>query len=86
MNNPGFRFGFFPFAIGVGFLIPLDLAFSCWFFHLFWHAERVIGSIMGWRAAGFPNEMAQIRGTWVGMFVFTIWMGRKYFWRIIKRK
>ena len=84
MNNPGFRFGLFPFAIGVGFLIPLDLAFSCWFFHLFWHAERVIGSIMGWRAAGFPNEMAQIRGTWVGMFVFTIWMGRKYFWRVIK--
>ena len=84
MNNPGFRFGFFPFAIGVGFLIPLDLAFSCWFFHLFWHAERIIGSIMGWRATGFPREMAQIRGTWIGIFVFTMWMGRKYFWRIIK--
>jgi hypothetical protein len=84
MNNPGLRFSFFPFAIGVGFLIPLDLVFSCWFFHLFWHAERVIGSIMGWSAAGFPNEMAQIRGTWMGMFVFTMWMGRKYFWRVIK--
>ncbi|RKU34421.1 hypothetical protein C6495_07570, partial [Candidatus Poribacteria bacterium] len=34
MNNPGFRLSFFPFAIGVGFLIPLDLGFSCWFFHL----------------------------------------------------
>ena len=37
MNNPGFRVSLFPFAIGIGFLIPLDLGFSCWFFHLFWH-------------------------------------------------
>jgi len=84
MNNPGLRFSLFPFAIGVGFLIPLDLALSCWFFHLFWHFERVIGSIMGWRAVGFPRELAQIRGAWIGLFVFTIWMGRKHFWGILK--
>ena len=84
MNNPALRFSFFPFAIGVGFLIPLDLALSCWFFHLFWHFERVIGSIMGWRAVGFPRELAQIRGAWIGLFVFTIWMGRKHFGRIVK--
>lgn len=87
MNNPGFRISFFPFAIGVGFLIPLDLGFSCWFFHLFWHFERIVGESFGWRSAiGFPREMAQIRGVWIGLFLWTAWMGRAHIlaiWRAI---
>ncbi len=79
MNNPGFRISFFPFAIGVGFLIPLDLGFSCWFFHLFWHFQRIIGESFGWRGAiGFPREMAQIRGVWIALFLWTLWMGRSH--------
>ena len=79
MNNPGFRISFFPFAIGVGFLIPLDLGFSCWFFHLFWHFQRIIGESFGWRGAiGFPKEMAQIRGVWIALFLWTLWMGRAH--------
>lgn len=85
MNNPGFRISFFPFAIGVGFLIPLDLGFSCWFFHLFWHFERVLGESLGWRGAiGFPREMAQIRGVWIALFLWTIWMGRTHFKAVLK--
>jgi hypothetical protein len=41
---------FYPFAIGLGFLMPLDLSFSCWFFYLFWQFERVFGAIFGWRS------------------------------------
>ena len=79
MNNPGFRISFFPFAIGVGFLIPLDLGFSCWFFHLFWHFQRIVGEMFGWRGAiGFPREMAQIRGVWMALFLWTLWMGRAH--------
>ena len=79
MNNPGFRISFFPFAIGVGFLIPLDLGFSCWFFHLFWHFERIVGESFGWRGAiGFPREMSQIRGVWIALFLWTLWMGRAH--------
>ena len=79
MSNPGFRISFFPFAIGVGFLIPLDLGFSCWFFHLFWHFERIVGESFGWRGAiGFPREMAQIRGVWIAIFLWTLWMGRAH--------
>ena len=84
MNRPGLRFGFFPFFIGMGFLIPLDLAFSCWFFHLFWHAQRVVGAMMGWRAFGFPREVAQIRGAWIGLLVFTLWRARRYYGRILR--
>ena len=79
MNRPGFRISFFPFAIGVGFLIPLDLGFSCWFFHLFWHFERIVGQSFGWRSAiGFPREMAQIRGVWIALFLWALWMGRSH--------
>ncbi len=85
MNNPGFRISFFPFAIGVGFLIPLDLGFSCWFFHLFWHFERIIGEGFGWRGAiGFPREMAQIRGVWMALFLWTLWMGRTHVKVVLK--
>ncbi|MDE0553304.1 MAG: hypothetical protein OXI24_03760, partial [Candidatus Poribacteria bacterium] len=85
MNNPGFRISFFPFAIGVGFLIPLDLGFSCWFFHLFWHFERIIGDMFGWRSAvGFPREMAQIRGVWIALFLWTVWMGRAHIKVVLK--
>lgn len=84
MNNPGFRISFFPFAIGVGFLIPLDLGFSCWFFHLFWHFQRITGESFGWRSAiGFPREMAQIRGVWIALFLWTMWMGRTHFKSVI---
>ncbi len=85
MNNPGFRISFFPFAIGVGFLIPLDLGFSCWFFHLFWHFERIIGQSLGWRGSiGFPREMAQIRGVWIALFLWTLWMGRSHVKVVLK--
>ena len=29
----GVRLSFYPFAIGISFLIPLDLLFSCWAFY-----------------------------------------------------
>ena len=32
----GSRMSFYPFAIGLGMLLPLDLAFSCWAFYLLW--------------------------------------------------
>ena len=31
-----------PYAIGIGFLMPLDLSLSCWLFYLFWKAQLVL--------------------------------------------
>jgi hypothetical protein len=31
-----------PFAVGLGYLMPLELSFSIWFFYLFWKMERVV--------------------------------------------
>lgn len=37
-----------PFGVGLGFLMPLDLTFSCWVFYLVWKAERVLAAMTGW--------------------------------------
>ena len=35
--------------------------------------------MFGWRGAiGFPREMAQIRGVWIALFLWTLWMGRSH--------
>ena len=70
---------FYPFAIGLGYLMPLELIVSTWFFHLFWQLERVAGSAAG--VAGLPNfpyPEAQVRGGWVALLVFALWTGRRY--------
>jgi len=37
----------FPFAIGLAFFIPLDLAFSMWFFYIFWKFVRIFSAGVG---------------------------------------
>ena len=42
----------FPFAVGLSFFIPLDLAFSSWFFYLGWKFVRIFSTAAGW--GNFP--------------------------------
>lgn len=69
---------FYPFVLGIGFLMPLDLSFSCWFFYLVWKAECVIGSAVGVGLQGYPFYGEQATGVWMGIFVFTIWVSRNH--------
>lgn len=71
--------GVFPFGVGLSFFIPLDLSFSCWAFWLIWRAERLIGTIAGWRGLPrFPYEAEQSHGAYLGLCVLAIWMSRRY--------
>ena len=75
---------FYPFAIGMGYLMPLDLIVSTWFFHLFWQLERVVGSAMGFAGLSqFPYEGAQVRGGWIALLLFAVWLGRRHFKAVI---
>jgi len=77
---------FYPFAIGLGYLMPLDLCFSCWFFYLFWRAEKVTGAALGWYGLpGFPFYAEQIAGVWIGLLGFALWGGRRYFRDIVRK-
>lgn len=71
--------GVFPFGVGLSFFIPLDLSFSCWAFWLIWRAERLLGTIAGWRGLPrFPYEAEQSHGAYLGLCVLAIWMSRRY--------
>lgn len=71
---------FYPFGIGLGMLLPVDLLFSCWFFFWFWKAERILTCAFGYETiAGMPFESEQAFGAYMGICVFSIWISRKYF-------
>ena len=38
---------FYPFVVGIAYLIPTDVTFSCWFFFIVTRIERVVGSALG---------------------------------------
>lgn len=75
---------FYPFVIGIGFLIPVDLSFSCWFFYLFYKFLLVLGSGTGLARSAIsfhPNE--QMLGAYLGVLVIAIWRYRRYMLEIL---
>ena len=79
----GMSISFYPFVIGLGFLIPLNLAFSFWFFYLFWNGQMVIGSILGMRSIpNFPYAIEQSIGAYVSLGLLAIWGSRRHLFRV----
>jgi len=76
---------FFPFAIGIGYLLSTEVVFSCWFFYLFSKAEAIFGSVSGLStgpAAGlqsaFPWPSYQCAGAFLGLAGATLWAARSH--------
>ncbi|MEN3000583.1 MAG: DUF6785 family protein [Armatimonadota bacterium] len=64
---------FYPFVIGIAYLMPLDLAFSIWFFYLFWKAQLVVTAWMGWDITpDFPYIREQGIGAYLGIGLFLL--------------
>ena len=79
------RISFYPFVIGISFLIPLELLFSCWVFYIFYKLELIFGSIMGWRnLPRFPYAGERGFGIYVGVLVFLLWRGRAHFTGVVR--
>lgn len=73
----GTRISFYPFAVGLGLLLPLDLAFSCWFFYLFWKGQRLVSAMLGLsQIPRFPYPDQQASAAYIGLAVFALWMAR----------
>jgi len=68
----------FPFIVGLGYLLPVDLLFSCWFFFLFWRAEKVVSSALGYMAEHprFPYVDEQMFGGYMAVCLFALWTAR----------
>ena len=82
-----------PFVVGMGFLMPLELSFSCWFFYLFRKSQRVFASLLGiyglpWSTTsplGFPYDRQQSLGAYLALAAFALWMGRRHIISVLRK-
>ena len=75
----GTRISFYPFGIGMGLLLPTDLAFSSWFFYIFWKLQRFVTTLAGWsKIPGFPYVEQQSTAAYFGLCLFALWMARDH--------
>ena len=73
------------FGLGLGFLMPLEMSFSLWFFYIFWKVERVLGRAMGLQVLpGFPYDGPQGVGAYLAVACFGLYGGRRHFYAIFK--
>ncbi|MBC8138770.1 MAG: hypothetical protein H8F28_23055 [Fibrella sp.] len=76
---------FFPLVVGLSFLLPAEVAFSLWFFFLFYKAEILIGTVYNWDmpgSLGSPSERRfhalQGLGGAFGLMGWTLWAARRH--------
>ncbi|MDW8026855.1 MAG: DUF6785 family protein [Armatimonadota bacterium] len=82
----GTRMSFYPFAIGLGLLLPPDLLLSCWVFYWFERLQRLIGLMVGWtQLPGYPWTNFQAFGGYSGIGLFALWVARKSFSQTLMR-
>ena len=77
---------FYPFVIGLGFLMPIDLLFSSWFFFLFYKIELIISSLLGLsQIPGFPYVDQQCFGAILGLFLSLMILGWHHFQSVVSQ-
>jgi len=85
--------GFYFWAIGIAFLMPLELSFSCWVFFWLVKMELVVSRITGLNeltAPGggfdrsFPYLQSQAWGAYIGFFVMSMWASRHFLVRVFR--
>jgi len=76
------RLAFYPFAIGIGYVLSLEVSFSCWFLYLCVKIANVVCSAAGLSEGGVggANRAPYIReqsvGAFLGLALFSLWMAR----------
>jgi len=67
----------YPFIIGYGYLMPLDLCASAWFFYLLRKILRIGGAWLGWnRLPRFPYENEQAAGSAIAIASVLLWRSK----------
>ncbi|MCE5199060.1 hypothetical protein LLG39_08795, partial [bacterium] len=82
----GTNISFYPFAIGLSYFMPTNMAFSSWFFFLFRKAEQVVVASLGYQStdAWFPYLREQSYGALLVLFVGALWLSRGYLKEIFR--
>lgn len=79
-NAIGFTpLAFYPIVIGLGLLLPTELAFSCWFFFWFWRAVKILVRAWGLEfIPQFPYIDFQSLGGYIGIALFALYLSRRH--------
>jgi hypothetical protein len=84
---------FYPAVIGLCFLVPLDILFSCVAFFFWWKAMYVLAAALGinqgWGSSEvestFPYANHQLLGAYLAIAVGPLYVGRQYFGAVWRR-
>lgn len=66
----------YPFIIALGYMLPLDMSFSIWFFYLFRKMQNVFFGAYRIVDNPTPYFAMQSFGAWVVYFGFALWMAK----------
>lgn len=81
-----FTLAFYPFVIGIAFLLSTEVSFSCWFFYLMTRLENVLTAALGGSQGGSTARGAtasapflgeQGAGAFLALGVLLLWRARK---------
>lgn len=75
----------FPFGVGLAFFIPLDLAFSSWFFYVITKFERIAAAALGWgNLPRAPWIDEQMHAAYLALAVSCLWSSRRHLRRAVQ--
>ncbi len=77
---------FYPFAIGLGYLLPVDMLFSCWFFALWWRVERIGSAYFGLSEfrPNFPYVNEQSFGIYMAVAALAVLGARRHLAEVVR--
>jgi hypothetical protein len=85
------QMGLYPMVIGLTYLLPLDVSFSCWFFFFLRKLEDVAATGFGFRDPGASMALARIPyygeqafGAFFGFAIFSLWSMRGYLTKLLQ--
>ena len=75
----------YPLVIGLAYLLPIEVCFSLWFFHLFYKYEILLGATYNWDMPGVSGgygykqfHALQAFGGGLGLLFWTLWTARRH--------
>ena len=86
-----FPISFYPFVVGIAYLLSREVTFSYWFFYLLSKGELVVCAAGGWRQAGAstaadpPYLQNQGAGAFLALALISLWMSRNYLGHVLRR-
>jgi hypothetical protein len=76
----------YPFSYGLAYLLPLQLAFSVWFFMWLARVQLIVAAMLGFtQYRRFPFVQQQGVGAYFGVAFFVLWAAREHLSRALRQ-